>query len=162
MRADESLTMSKWAVTILLVILVLTSAVGLFFYLNDESLQFVRKMEKSSTGAEIQKFISLETDSKSDTGILVTSVCNALNDTNDTSLVFVYVDGPDGKMMYTYENYNVNPTDFPGVTIQSSRSMINMAIKGLMRYAGNRCDLVVTYTDETQHDLEGVNIRIMQ
>lgn len=160
MNANEPLTLSKMAVTVMMVVLVMVSALGLFFYFNDETLKFVRHMEKASTGAEIEKFISLEMDSKSEDGILVTSVCNALNDTNDTSLVFAHLVAPDGKFLYTYENYNVNSADFPDTTIKQSRSMINMTIKGLMRYAGKRCEVSVIYTDEKQHDLEGINILI--
>ena len=162
MTADEPMTMAKWAVTIMLIVLVIVSATGLFFYLNDESLKFVRHMEKSSTGAELEKFVALETDSKAKDGILVTSVCNALSDTNDTSLVFVYIESAEEKMLYTYPNYNVNPADFPGVTIKTTDDMINLAIKGLMRYSSNKCDLTITYPDGAKNDLEGVNILIKQ
>ena len=165
MNANEPLTLSKMAVTVLLVVLVASGAMGLYFYLNDETLKFTREMEHAPMGAETQRFNDLENDSKSNTeGILVTNVCSALSDSSDTGLMYIAVILPpeDGnaKIVYTYDYFDTSGIVDADTSVETSRTPATLAIKGLMKYSGYMCNMEVVRTDNSGLDLTGVIVRI--
>lgn len=167
MNATEGITLTKMAITAMLVSLVLLASFSIWYFLSDKMSDVQRSMDNAVSTAATERLYELQemsltatTTKEYDDYPLVTNVCNALSEYNEDSLLFVYCTAHDIKTntysnshWYTYDGVTISPipTSWPGYSSATqlyphTQIPVTYAVKQLLSYSKYRCNMnVVEY-----------------
>lgn len=152
MNVREGIDITKMAISVMLLVLVIGAGLSMWYMMEDHQSDLQSKMNKASSSAAMEKLYELrdisdsaKADNKPEHYPLVSNVANAINEFNEDSLLFVYVQdeqqtivsdtGTDEGVTYTYKG--VVLAGRPNV--KQSVTPTTDVLKLLLRYSKYRC-----------------------
>lgn len=184
MDNNEGLTLAKMAVGVLLLCLLLSAVLFIWYLSLDAYSVPVDKWEQAAITAAKDRLDELvwQSDNANPNNIsefpLVTNVCNALDEFNDDGLIFVSIytrepSGVENTVVYTYTNVPASSLGNPhsgAISVINSTTPVTAATSKLLyTYSAYRCKLSeihVTYSsgnyisDPATRDLIAYDIQI--
>lgn len=153
MNANEGISLAKMAVGVLVLCLVLSGTLLLWYMLYDAENEQIDAWSKAANSAAQERLGDLVAQSKYaednhqyDEFPLVTNVCNALEEFPEDGVVFVsvYDNSTNETDVYTYTGLNLDLTLFSGTVVAHSSSVpLTHASSGLLKdYNKNRCRII--------------------
>lgn len=148
MFGNEGIQMSKMAIAVLLVCLLVGSTVSFFYMMYDNTDQRVKKMEEATNSSDMERLYELA-DLTTTNGLspdelpLVTNVVSALTSFSEDSLLYIYVIPPadsDECTVYVYDDATTVESA-EGVHKNVSNIPVTYACRQLLQYSNSRCEV---------------------
>ena len=179
MNINEGKDLVKMAITVLLISLVISAAMSLWYLLFSKEQKLQSDLEKAANSASMERLYELQDISyaaKDGTGTypLVTNVVSALSEFNEQDLLFIYIDvTKDGYTftngsIFTYEGVNLTTVNTGGFqvpqseleTVESSIP-VTVACRKLLVYSHRRCFVEMFETPYGGNNLIGLRISVV-
>jgi hypothetical protein len=177
MNINEGKDLVKMAITVLLISLVISAAMSLWYLLFSKEQKLQSDLEKAANSASMERLYELQDISysaKDGTGKypLVTNVVSALSEFNEQDLLFIYIDVTkngstfDKGSIYTYTDVNLTTANTGGFqdpdfeTIESDIP-VTVACRKLLVYSHRRCFVEMFETPYGGNNLIGLRISIV-
>lgn len=150
MNANEGISLAKMAIGVLLMCLVLSGVLLLWYMLYGAENKQIEEWNKAADSAAAERLyeLAMQTEdatnnSQPDKLPLVTNVCNALAEFTEEGVVFisVYDTATSVTHVFTYESLNLDVSSFSGtVELHESTVPLTHAASYLLKtYNKNRC-----------------------
>ena len=145
MNAEEGMTLTKMAVTVLLIIFVIGAVLSLFYWLYLIFSNYHADISDSVNATAYERVYELIDMTRQGDYPLTTNVANMLDSFNSTDLIYVqvYIDYPDPTKnkvyVYTYKGVTVTAIGVPPENIYYSDVPTSFAMKELLRHSDRRC-----------------------
>ena len=170
MNAREPFDLAKYAIVVLLLTLVLSATLSIFYTAFDQTDARIDSMQKATNSASMERLRDLRDISDAysynkNKLPLVTNIISALTEFNEEDLLYIEVistskdTGNTVRNVYTYtgvalvtdETYNATQRQDITPTVKHSDIPVTQACKDLLQYSDCRCTLVLgTYNDKLQ------------
>lgn len=141
MNARESVDLTKMAITAMMVVLVLSAMLSLFYFLYTRISKASTNVTQTVTSTTTEKLSDLCNATNSGEYPWVTSVANALSEVDDTNLLYVQIINknttPETQVYFTYND--VTLAGVPTSQVKTFLSPLDEASKYLLGYSNKRC-----------------------
>lgn len=163
MEAREHIDLTKMAVTAMMVTLVLSAMLALFFFLYKVLSDAATDTQQVITTTSTDKLYDLCDATNSGEYPWVTSVINAITEVDDANLLYVQVIDntatPSTQLYFTYNDVTI--TGAPVSQIRQNTSPLDECSKYLMGFTNKRCG-VQYLTDNAGIDVDGLRFDCLQ
>lgn len=141
MQSREHVDLVKMAITAMMVTLVLSALLSLFYFLYTQVSKASYSVTQTVTSTTTEKLSDLCNTTNSGDYPWVTSVANAISEVDDANLLYVQVINknttPETQMYFTYNDVTISGV--PTSQIKAYTSPLDEASKYLLGYSNKRC-----------------------
>lgn len=173
MNSQEGLTLAKMAIVVLLVCLVISAALGMWYMMSDKEAAFTKSVVNSAKSGNYDRIFDMSMNCSNGETYPIPTVINCLDELEDDELVYVlcqtYPDFSNTAVtsysLFHYKDVIMDISAFEAnlginnVTTVEDQFMVDKAIRFLSHHSSNDCVVTIQSHSTGYGDVYGVFIQ---